>query len=164
MLEVSIFVLLIVVIVILIGGPLIIFREGVINKASYFIHYIIVVICLESILLVGIGYWYTKDYVYIKKYLVTRFYYEEGKNSDIFNLFDDEQGKKMVFLADGKRYEVYASDIESRYDFADSKNKKGTTQLVVEIPKIKDSAPNFNKMFFNMSELCEIKVTRNIYK
>lgn len=171
MLEVSesdlylLVILFIVFIVDVIFNQLLDFEEKLINKPIC----IIGVICLVAILFVNIGNSSTKKYIYTKKYLVTKnFYYEEGKNSDssdIFRLFEnDEPSKKMVFLADGKRYEVYASDIESRYDFADSKSKKGTTQLIVEIPKIKNSAPDLNKMFFNMSVLSKIKVTKTIYK
>lgn len=173
MLEVSDFYLLVILFIVFIVAvildvilnQLLGFEEKIINKPIC----IIGVICLVAILFVNIGNSSTKKYVYTKKYLVTKnFYYEEGKSSDssdIFRLFEnDEPSKKMVFLADGKRYEVYVSDIESRYDFADSKSKKGTTQLIVEIPKIKNSAPDLNKKFFNMSELSNIKVTKTIYK
>lgn len=166
MLEGLIFV--IVFIVFLIYGQLfsgLIYRKKVIDKPFYIIGMIGLAI-LTTILFVNIGNSSTKKYVYTKKYLVTKnFYYKEEKISDIFNfLKNGEQGKKMAFLADGKRYEVYASDIENRYDFANSKSKKGTTQLIVEIPKIRDNAPNLNKKFFNMSEMSNIKVTKTIYK
>lgn len=160
MLEGLIFV--IVFIVFLIYGQLfsgLIYRKKVIDKPVYIIG--MIGLALTTILLiVNIGNSSTK------KYLVTKnFYYKEEKISDIFNFFKNGgQGKKMAFLADGKRYEVYASDIENRYDFANSKSKKGTTQLIVEIPKIRDNAPNLNKKFFNMSEMSNIKVTKTIYK